>query len=335
MQLNFLETKRRMLAHFKMLKSAWAHTEARLLLDMTTFVVYIEYHGKLLAWCPQFQVYHEENTSYTMEFSDDAALFLGWRPYLVNRIAWMSDKWEFKQWLVTQSLNTPAFCDDPANKLNNVIIKNKFSSFALGIQGPYASNQEQPINPNEAYYEQLIQGEILKIWYWNDVPIVFEQQAMPTVVGNGRDSLKNLLEARMQENLCKPSWENILAFLKFRGIDYNVTVDLGETIWVDFRYGSLVRKINSITEKSVLTLEDNALKSTLQIIGKCIYERLESENCQELLYTVDAILDIHGQLWILECNANPSVHPGAYGPMAKHALSEFDINDGDLSFQKN
>ena len=59
------------------------------------------------------------------------------------------------------------------------------------------------------------------------------------------------------------------------------------------------------------------MKNQLKVIGQVLWNKAQEEIAGPLAYTVDAILDDNGQLWILEVNSNPFIHPDLYPIMVK------------------
>jgi D-alanine-D-alanine ligase-like ATP-grasp enzyme len=54
------------------------------------------------------------------------------------------------------------------------------------------------------------------------------------------------------------------------------------------------------------------LGEELRTVGKVLWQTIPEELRQGVLFTVDAVLDDQGQLWLLETNSNPAVHPDVY-----------------------
>ena len=315
MQLRFQDNQKTVIAHFKSLKQAWR--DASLFLDIQNFIVHIEHKKKHYTLLPQFiTVFHNQKMQ-VMEFDDDIQRFIGWRPYTFRSAPLLTDKLAFKAWLNTQPFSVPQYSRDPSTH-QNVILKNSLSSYSNLIRGPYRTASDCPFQLEKGdYFESYIEGTITKTWFWNDTPICIEKQPMPMMTGDGHATIKTLVERHLSLWNTTPGWEKIKTVLNYYGKELSTVLKAGEKQCIDFRYASQLRRPNDTLTVLCKNLENMELINELNKIGSVLWQNIISKHHTELLYSVDGILTNDDQLWILEANANPVVHPLTYDAMSQ------------------
>lgn len=313
-----MDTKKWILKHFKVLQSALDEVNAEAYMNAKTFNLEVHFGMQSVTLYPQFIINVEGEKFYTPNFTADALRFIGWRPYYNKAVEFMVDKLETKSFLAANDIRVPEFSDTEEVQLENVIVKRRVSSFGNTIKGPFANTRSYRLNEELGeYFERLIPGEIVKIWYWNETPVCLEAQNWPNVVGNGRASIAQMLAKRIHRPLDKGENENVAATLAWFGKSLDSVPAEGEEVPVDFRYGSRFMLGRAIRESYFMGKAPEEAGDDLVRIGQVLWEKIRSSVRGSLAYTVDAIRDADGAIWVLEANPNPFMHPALYRPIIK------------------
>jgi hypothetical protein len=210
-----------------------------------------------------------------------------------------------------------------------VVIKRPRSSFGEQVAGPLRSAQQRPLDPDKGeYYEQFIDGTIVKVWYWDEQPVCMEMDTMPSVMGDGVNTIEKLILRMAQRNgrLLPAEKQQLLQrcddLLHFHGVQRSTVLPLGTRQVVEFRYGTTLTRSHN---RDVLDLQAKPhpqLDGQLRDIGQKLYQAIPEDIRRGTLYTVDAMCDEQGKLWLLEMNSNPTVHPYAYRTMMRSLLAQ-------------
>ena len=318
-----MPVKRILLKHFLHLKSAVNTVGARALVDVDNFFAQVRRDDVALNLYPQFITYDGESKGYTFKYAPDVVGFCGWRPYPRKSPEIFTNKLKLKKALAKRDIQMPAHSKKNDCLLENVIIKRQVSSFGSTISGPFRSCNGKSLNGEIGeYFEQFIRGDIVKIWFWDDKPVSYERHKMPTVVGDGKSTILDLVKNSVAANHYQRTLETIHDVLLYEQKQMDTILAEGESILIDFRYGSKLVPVKAIQDFQVDSKEDNPLNEQLHALGNVLWKLLPQKIRQGTVYTVDAIVDDMQQLWFLEANSNPIVHPYVYQPMISSYFSD-------------
>lgn len=330
-------SKNSLLDHFKLLQQALERNDIEAILNVRDFTVCLRKGRDHRILYPQFLVSVKEVRQYLPAPSPAAEMFAGWLPYRNKRWTIASDKLAFKRFAVAAGLPTPAFSDQPSVPLSDAIIKQVASSFGTGILGPFRSGDAPPINGDRSQYlERFVPGTIVKLWYWDAMPVCMEMDDMPFVKGDGLSSIDKLLSRRLAQKAAlspadrKALREQVENVLRYFGLTLASVLAPDQIQLLDFRYGStLIRQDRRI----VVDLQANPQQFPLHLlpllpllgeVGDILHAAIPAELRAGTLFTTDCILDRENRLWLLEFNSNPTVHPHAYPLM----ISSMFARDG-------
>ena len=312
------------LGHFRLLHRALDQAGKEAILSFANFSVLIRGHGQDHILYPQFLAVSEGRRHYVQTFSNQSRKFIGWLPYYNKRWELASDKLKFKRYAQEHGLATPEFSLDPAREMENVLIKRGQSSFGSQIQGPFRSNAGLTLDVTEGeYFERFISGKILKIWYWDNLPACMEIDVMPFVLGDGVSTVKELLLRRLVEQGRLAAMDAPFDFSKteqvlaYDGKHLDSVLARHDKQRVEIRYGSDLRLP---CDRKVVNLQKRMpedLKESLLRIGEVAWQGIPAAIRNGTVFTIDAILDAERQIWVLEMNSNPFVHPLVYELMAQ------------------
>ncbi len=192
---------------------------------------------------------------------------------------------------------------------------------AEDVQGPFpASEALAPDSEAGEYLEQFVEGRIIKLWFWDQHPVAPEQLEMPAVVGGGRRTLAELVEAYGRGMRPRPRPEQAVEMIRASGHSMDDVLAEGARQLIDSRYGSRFIKRRETKEFGFGAELETAWSGEAQRIGEAVSGKMTEQAGPGLAYTVDAILDSDQRLWVLEVNSNPFIHPWLYPWMVRWVL---------------
>ena len=315
------------LDHVKWLRKAVMAGGAEFILAGDSLHALIRRGAQHWALQPQFMMFNAGIPQYTAQVHDSTATFAGWLPYRNKRWPISSDKLAFKRFASAAGLPVPECFGAVADSPKDVIVKRAVSSFGRHLHGPFRSARERPLELSQGeYYERFIEGDILKVWYWNETPVCAEQLKMPFVVGDGGSSIRDLVAYRAEHRsqLTKVEIDSLLtsctSVLHYLGVDLDTIVPKGARQLVDFRYSSHLRPPRGRLTFDFASPAEPPWMAMLRRAGPDLFAGIPEGTRANTLFTVDAILDDAGQIWLLEMNSNPMTHPLAYPSMVQSIL---------------
>jgi hypothetical protein len=285
-------------------------------LDPETLNLKLRAKGKYIELQPQFILPKDGSMAFTPKLINEAQDFCGWRPYF-NRVWPIAiDKLSFKDFCRKNALSTPKQFSAPMDVDTNVIIKRSRSSFSQGIVGPFtpAIVRSTTYSANDgSYFEEFIQGTIAKIWFWDSVPVCLVATPMPTIIGDGRNSLRTLI-ANQSLPYFPINWNAREVLAKFQGETLDAIPIPGKRVIVDFHY------LSSFHDPATYQGNQNVLNQyagspllkQLQRAGEAFWGAIPAEMRNGTVFSIDAIIDERQQAHFLEMNCNPIVHPDIY-----------------------
>lgn len=307
--------------HVRWLRRAAGALGIEVLVELDTMRAYLrkgDAHGELH---PQFLARVDGRVRYVPRFTDDATQFAGWRPEQVHG-TWpaSSDKLVFKRAAAQLGVPVPGHWLDDEPPRPDVVVKCATGSFGEQVHGPYRSSAERPLRHELGeYYERFIDGDLVKCWYWGSQAVGLECDPMPTVVGDGVSSIRELVtrrarvpgvdEARLARQLARCA-----TMLAYDGGALDDVPAAGERRRVEFRYGSdvMVQRERQLVDLRGVV---DACWQPLVAMGPLLQRLIPEVQHERVLYAVDAVRDRDGRLFLLEMNSNPFVNPLAYAPM--------------------
>src|SRR5262249_13067684 len=152
------------------------------------------------------------------------------------------------------------------------------------------------------YFEEFIHGDIVKIWYWNTVPVVLEVLPMPTVVGDGKRTLRKLIDAIRVPHMPGNDWPIWQGIAEFQGLTLDSIVPGGQRVLVDFRYLSALHPVPPDTRNLNLlsSYEGTPMLRQIRDAGPVFCTAIPTEIRPNTLYSIDAIADANQRLMFLE-----------------------------------
>lgn len=287
-------------------------------LDVDTYRASVVVDGRTVVLNPKFSFRAHHGLAYSNTLNDDTVGgFVGWLPYLVKRWPISTDKIIFKRYCEANGLRvTPSWRPPEPHAASHFIVKRRNGSFGQNIFGPYRLDQSESIGPMEPgdYCEGFVLGRTCKIWYWNGEPVALEALELPYLIGDGRRSLNALASERRASFDKAHTLETCTQMLAWQGWHADDVVPEGERVYLDFKFVTPF-DVAVWGDRDCLAKQLESLRDKLSQVGSVLWSGIPLDVKHNSVFTVDAILDSDNELWLLEMNSNPMVHPSAYGPM--------------------
>jgi hypothetical protein len=303
------------LSHVKSIAACLPQFGATASMNLETLGLEISARNRYYQFRPQFIVRKGDRTQYSPHPSSDATGFIGWLPYFNKRWGFATDKLDFKGFCASNGLTTPAYWQSAQGGLHDVLIKHRKSSFGVGIRGPYRTiDPAQPAHCLEEgeYYENFVPGRIAKVWYWNAKAVALEVHAMPRTSGNGKATLRELVEPELQGLPQSPDRRVLQDVAAYQDLTLNSVISKGQQVLIDFKYGSPLTLTKGGHRNIIEQYEGTKIGQQLAANGRVFWQAVPEAIRENTLFTVDAIIDDEERVWLLEANCNPTGHPDIY-----------------------
>lgn len=329
-----------LLHHLKHIQAWLTERGASASIALPGCILRVQYKNSYFELQPQFRSTTAEGIpTVWFELQARSTGFFGWLPYFNKHWPAARSKRVFKEFAAKHGLRTPlsgaALPDCEA-----VLIKTDVSSFGEGIRGPYRTGTDEisRLTLSDAeFYEQFVDGKILKATYWNGVPASAECYEHAMVVGDAKSSVAELI-ARRKLGIPRPVNDSIVqGILAFDRRDLKDIPAVDEKVRVDYRYGSVLfepafHNTNTLADLAPHTREQ--LDAAGQILLRAVPETIRRHTA----FSADGIVDAAGDIWFLEMNCNPHLHPDVYPLILEDLFADADRIPDDLKplhLQKN
>ena len=287
--------------------------------DLATLAIEVRGRNRYYLLYPLYVARQGSRVMYTRHLVDQVRGFGGWLPYQGKRWPAGTGKFAFKDFCAKHGLRTPQMWRTPAPGMRDFLAKHELSSFSQALHGPFRSHDAgaaaQAIAADKGYYEAFVRGRILKAFYWEDRLAAVEMLDMPSVAGDGRSTLKELISRRVRAAMPPEEWKAFEEVAAYQDLSLDSILPKGRTVLADYRYGSPLHRMWFENENELSRLEGSPLLPQLAEIGRTLWQSIPEDIRPATLYTVDAAVDDKDQAWLLEMNSNPICHPDVYPMM--------------------
>lgn len=298
--------------------SHWAKTHgARHRLDIEKFTMEVDFNQQILTLMPRFQIHTPRGLGYSPEIGNEGN-FVGWLPYALKRWPIATDKLKFKEYCENNALPIPAYWLQGEAPNEDFIVKDRQGSFGQGIRGPFSPDNFNAIAEEMQpgfYCEKFIDGDAVKIWYWNDAPIFLERLPPRFLIGDGLRSVQDIAASRRGSfDISFSIGADCLDYLAWQGMTADSIPDKGQQVKLGYRYASDFDPI-TVTDRSMLQSQSRKipkLRGELDRFGQVLSQAIPTEIRQHAMFTLDAVVNENNDLFLLEANCNPMVHPLSY-----------------------
>ncbi len=250
--------------------------------------------------------------------------FAGWLPY-PPRTWELAQSWSlFRALLREHSLPAPEPLSDepPAGP----VLVRRTDPQDLTVLGPFSTAAEHPLAAGEAY-DGFLPGPHLRFWYWNGAALCGELQRMPTVIGDGSTSLRDLILERatwsrpLSDEQQGALFARLSPLLSLQGHALAAPLPAGARVVIDHLMDSALLHPG---DRETFLVEDGDKPdwlTTVRRTGEVLRSVAPPDHRADLLFSVDGAFDAGGHLWLLEMNANPIVHPVLYPAIIEALLA--------------
>jgi hypothetical protein len=316
------------LDHVKWLRRATKSVGAEFIFAGDSMQALLRKGERQLALHPQFLTLVDGSIRRTPHLHDESGPFLGWLPYRSKHWPIAVDRLAFKRFASEAGLPVPAVPSGTAPA--GVVVRQVQPSFEPFIAGPFRTAADRPLDAKVAeYYEPFIDGEALTVWYWNGQPLCAESATPPTVTGDGKSQVGELLVrgvaegGRLPPAAIRARLAECDAVAKFLGRTLSTVLPAGEKMTAGLGHGS---PLNGVRERKVVSLTASPATPELGWLplmrkaGPLLLAALPAELRPSTLFSVNATVDREGAVWLLDMDASPRVHPLTYGTMLASLL---------------
>lgn len=313
-----------MMNHFTHMDQALKKYNLKASMDFSNYLLLVEGPEVNLTFHPQFQ---NKDGYYYPCVSPDTARFIGWRPYAMKTWKKAADKVAFKKLLIRHSIPTPLFYKEKESnaEFKDVIIKQEESSFSKGIKGPFQTTKNIYLDASKReFFEQYIEGDIAKIWFWEHKPVAAEVLPNLCIYGNGHSTIHELIVAHARSGNKKVDTSYFKEFLAYKDKNLDTVLEDGFRFAIDFRYKSALTTSHQTKDTYVKDHPILNKDSTLTTLGNIVKRDVPYSLKKSFAYAVDVAIDKEENIWILELNCNPHIHPFLYQEMI-HSLTNQPI----------
>ncbi|EGG95022.1 hypothetical protein IMCC1989_1968 [gamma proteobacterium IMCC1989] len=310
-----------MMNHFTHMDKALKRYDLNASINFSDHLLSVENAEFSFTFHPQFQ---NKDGYYYSVISEDTARFIGWRPYAMKSWKKAADKVAFKKLLIQHSISTPKFYTEknPSIEFNDVIIKQEESSFSKGIKGPFKTTKDIELNVGKReFFEQYIEGDIAKIWFWNHKPIAAEVLPNICVYGNGHSTIHELIVAHARSANKTVQTNYFKEFLAYEGKTLETVLENDVRLAIDFRYKSALTTSHQTKDTYVENHPILSNSSILTKLGMIVKNDVPYLLRKNFAYAIDVVIDGKENIWVLELNCNPHIHPFLYEKMVESLVN--------------
>lgn len=312
--------------HLKSVQRCMDDMRGSAILNVKDLVMLVRVGDRSVYMQPQFTYSSGGRIRYMLQFARHVGGFIGWRPYFTKRWELSTEKLKFKAYACACGVRTPPYWGDSDGASSDVVIKKNRSSFGVGIRGPFRDvdvTMSDQILGEDEYYETFIAGRIAKAWYWNGAFVALELRNPPVLTGDGKRNIEQLAGERCGRDVDAAA----LAWVaEYHGCTVTTVLSKGERMLVDFKYGSPYDAPSRENENVLPSYRGSGLEAQFVAAGGKLFEGIPEAVRQNTVFTLDAVVDEHEQVWFVEMNSNPMVHPDVYPAMFR---SLFGLASGE------
>jgi hypothetical protein len=305
-----------LVAHAWMVHACLADFGAEASIDLADFTMEVRARNRHYTFYPRFLVRRGEQQLYSARPGRDTRWFGGWPPYVNKRWPIGCGKFAFKDFCLDKGLPTPRMWRSPEAGMSDFLIKLDLSSSNKGMHGPFASYDpavSEQVLPPGGYYEQFIRGAMVKAWFWEDRLAAIDIHSMPTIKGDGRSSLRELLAgAHHPTDAPRANWSAFGEVARYQGTRLDAVLPEGRELMADFRFASTLVQGVRDNQPTLDRHKDSAAVRELRGFGPMLWQGIPEDVRPATLFSLDAIVDAEDKVWLLEVNCNPQVHPEVY-----------------------
>jgi hypothetical protein len=275
--------------------------------------------GQYIELVPEFLSRSPEQFAYHESITPEVVIFAGWR--IGPRRHWdgAGDKLRFKDYCTAHQLRTPRVYDGGSSGNSLVLLKEKIKPPARRgiIEGPFPLSQVARRSPSsDVFAEEYVDGKSVQAWYFDGKLACVEIRDKPTVTGDGKRTLRELVQARYYGvGLLPLDWPVVESLGVLHDLSLDSRVPAGTVVTVDVRYNSHLHRVVGGDENVLPQIAGSPVHEQLVKAGPSLWQAIPEHLRTYSLFSVRAVIDAHGHLWFTDMDPDRYVHPGAYATM--------------------
>lgn len=316
--------------HFRAVQDWGERTGADLTLDVRRFRLEVKWRGRYFHLFPQFFGRSAGRFGNTETITPSTQGFAGWLPYRPYDFELAQDKLRFKAFCRARGLATPAswpFNRNAAPPDQDFLVKRSVGSYGFELAGPFRASAWPPGGGGivegeggEAFAEQFVHGEILKLWCWGARPFYAQVRPFSRVRGDGQGTAQALAARRLRDaglTLAPgPELEAMKGCLAYQGLSLDDVLPAGAEPFIDYRYGrDHTGRSRGLASDNDLPALEAGVREQLQHAADRVASALRQSIPAPVLYSLDGVIDAGQRVGWLEMNSNPSLPPDGYAEM--------------------
>lgn len=312
--------------HVKVLRRACQAVGAELVFAGETLAALVRRGDRHAVLYPQFLMVQDGEVRRTPALHDQSQIFLGFLPYPSRLWPIALDKLAFKRHAHAAGLPVPDLSD--ATDGAPVIVRRARPSFEPFARGPFRNANEHVLDRETGeYYERYVAGDALTVWFWNGHPVCAVVVPTPTIVGDGKSPIGELLVrvANRGGTLSPRDLQLQLAettvLARCAGLELSSVLPDGARFATGIGHGSPLLTTRPYLLVDLAARPEPTWVPVLRKAGQLLQAAIPEEIRSGTLFAVNATLDVQGAPWLHDMDASPYVHPLSYGPILRTILA--------------
>ena len=306
-----------LLVHFNKLAECLKNVDARAELQFDTFRVELTGGGKYFELTPEFISLGIGSITYHDSLAPTVNAFGGWR--LTPRREWnlTTDKLAFKEHCARHGLPTPRWFRDVSEVSGSapLLVKEARKSGTAGsVEGPMTKNDLASRGKLRAgaFIEEFIEGDPFCAWYFDGRLVCVERRSVPTVKGDGRSTLRTLIERQRPAATGVVIQPVVEAMARYQGRALDSVVPDGAIVALDYTFKSPLHAVPRGSENALKALAGTVAHDQLKSAGSALVQGLPEALRANSLVCAIGVIDSQQNVWFTDVEPGRFMHPDIY-----------------------
>lgn len=305
-----------LLVHFHKLAECLKNVGARAELQFDTFRLELTGSGRYFELVPEFLSLGIGSTTYHDSLAPTVNAFGGWR--LAPRREWSlaTDRLAFKEHCARHGLPTPRSFRETSEVSGSapLLVRETRKSGTGGTEGPFTKNDLASRGKLRAgtFIEEFIEGDPFCAWYFDGRLACVERRSVPTVKGDGRSTLRALIERNRPAVTGVVIQPVVEAMARYQGRALDSVVPEGTTVVLDYAFKSILHPVPRGSENVLKSLAGTVAHDQLTSAGPALLQGLPESMRGHSLVSAIGVIDSRQNVWFVDVEPGRFVHPDVY-----------------------
>jgi hypothetical protein len=287
-------------------------------LQFDTFRFEVAGSGQYFELVPEFLAPSPDRLKYLDTITPEVSEFAGWR--VAPRKNWgASDKLKFKEFCDAQRLRTPKLHALGASGDTLVLAKEKSKPAATrgAIVGPLTLSQlARNDTGKDLFAEEYIEGKSVQAWYFGGKLACVEIREKPTVTGDGKRTLRELVQALdFSLGFLPLDWNTVAALGALKDLSLDSRVPAGVVVPADIRYNSSLHRIANGDENVLPQIVGSPVHDQLVRAGPVLNQFIPEALRPHAVFSTRSVIDASSNVWFTDMDPDRYMHPAIYTAM--------------------